>query len=140
MSEQEQTRGAATSATRTFTVQCSYPTGFSRTVVVDASNAEEACERAIEIANESNAWRSSDDCGRTFVDAIAEGDDVDPWDVDSRLPVPLAFAEHGEVQMLREALLGLLDWAAAMGGWDAEAWRAAERAVGRPDAAGAETE
>jgi hypothetical protein len=43
------------------------------------------------------------------------------------------FAEDREAQGLRAALLGLLDWAATMGGWEAEAWRIAERIAGRSE-------
>lgn len=84
----------------------------------------------------SPAWRSVDACGPTFVDAIAEGDDVDPWmPPEPRIAVPLRFAEQGEVQVLRDALSDLLEWAATIeGGWEAEVWRTAERVL-HPSAA-----
>ena len=140
---------AAATAPRFFTVQCGYASWHACTVVVTANTVAQACERAIEEANASPAWRSLDACGPTCVDVIAEGDDVDPW-MPSGPPiaVPLTFAEHRDTQILQDALVGLLDWAAAMGGgqqdsvgkadgkltgggWDAEAWRVAERAIRR---------
>ncbi len=134
---------------RCFTVQCGYASWHACTVVVAAPTVAQACERAVEAANASSAWRPLDACGQTCVDAIAEGDDVDPW-MPSGPPiaVPLTFAEHGHTQILHDALTGLLDWAARMGGgqqgsggeadgkltgggWDAEVWRIAERAIRR---------
>lgn len=118
---------------RRFTVQCGYPAWYSNTVVVEAETIEEACERAIEAANESSAWRSTDYCGPTSVDALAEGDDVDPWSpAGSRLEVPARFTEPDAVAF-RSVLRGLLDWAAAMGGWEGEAWQAAARLVGEDE-------
>ncbi|MBV9840646.1 MAG: hypothetical protein JOY99_03765 [Sphingomonadaceae bacterium] len=117
---------------RPFTVQVGYPTWYAITLVVEARSIVEACERAVEEANGRDGWRSIDDCGPTFVERLAEGDDVDLWaQATSALPVPHAYSEHGEADRLHEALAGLLDWAATMGGWDAEAWRVAERAVRR---------
>ncbi len=140
---------AAEAEPRFFTVQCGYASWHACTVVVAASTVAQACERAVEAANASSAWRPLDACGPTCVDAIAEGDDVDPWmPLGPPIAVPLAFAEHGNTQILHDALTGLLDWAAGMGGgqqgsvgeadgkltgegWDAEVWRVAEHAVRR---------
>jgi hypothetical protein len=123
---------AAAATPRFFTVQCGYASWHACTVVVAASTVAQACERAIEEANAASAWRPLDACGPTYVDAVAEGDDVDPW-MPSGPPiaVPPAFAEHRDTQILQDALVGLLDWAARMGGCDAEVWRVAERAVRR---------
>jgi hypothetical protein len=131
-----------------FTVQCVCAAWLSNTITVQASDIEDACRRAIETATRDSAWRSTGACGPTFVDAITEGEDADPWwatehareGAASHLPVPPRFAEDREAQALRAALLGLLDWAAAMGGWEAEAWRIAERAAGRSDPADAPRE
>ena len=96
----------------------------------EAANAEEACARAIKLANEPEAWRSLDACDPTSVDALAEGADVDPWRASgSAHPVPPRFTDQAVA--LRAVLEGLLDWAAAMGGWDSPVWREAERLAGR---------
>lgn len=148
---------AAAAEPRFFTVQCGYASWHACTVVVAAPTVAQACERAIEAANASAAWRPLDACGPTCVDVIAEGDDVDPWmPPGPPIAVPLAFAEHGDTQILQDAPMGLLDWAAKMGGgqqgsvgeadgkltgggWDAEVWRVAEHAV-RRSASGCEGE
>lgn len=82
---------------RPWTVQCSYADHYSNTVVVEAATPEQACALGIEAANGSDRWKSLDWCGPTFVDALAPGDDVDPWDRHgSRVPVPEAYTEAGE--------------------------------------------
>jgi len=127
-----------TATLRPFTVQCGCVSWLTNIVTVEATNIDDACILAIEAANADSAWRTADSCGPTYVDVVAEGEDFDPWLAPGpHLPVPPRFAEDGEARMLRAALLGLLDWAAAMGGWDAEAWRVAERVTGRsgPDGA-----
>lgn len=122
---------ASSARSRPFTVQCGFAAYCANTVVVEAVDAGEACRLAIEAANQSDGWKSVDHCGPTFVEALAEGQDADPWTMTgSVLPVPAEFAEP-DGPVLRAAFLGLLDWAATMGGWEAEAWRVAERAVGR---------
>lgn len=81
-----------------FTVQCAYVAYYSNTVTVEADTLEEALEKAVEAANESPAWSSSDHCGPTFVEAVAEGDDVDLWNDETirPLPIPPRFTERGE--------------------------------------------
>jgi len=81
-----------------FTVQCAYAAYYSNTVTVEADSLSEALDKAIAEANQSPAWSSSDYSGCTFVDAVAEGEDVDLWN-DERvrpLPVPSRFTEGGE--------------------------------------------
>lgn len=124
---------------RPFTVQCGYATWYAITVIVEAQTVADACERAIEAANEQDGWRSIDDCGPTFIECLAEGDDIDLWAQETpTLDVPNAYAEHGEADQLRAAITDLFDWAATMGGWEAEAWRVAERLVGRATSAEAD--
>lgn len=80
-----------------WTVQCGFAAYYANTVTVEAATLDEALEQAIVTANESDGWKSLDDCGPSFVDAVAEGDDADPWqDFASSLPVPPRFSEHGE--------------------------------------------
>ena len=81
-----------------FTVQCAYAAYYSNTVTVEADTLADALEKAVSTANESSAWSSSDYCGNTYVEALAEGEDVDLWN-DERvrpLPVPSRFTEVGE--------------------------------------------
>ena len=82
--------------TRKFTIQCAYNAHYANTVTVEADSLDEALEKAIETANEDPAgWRGTDHCSSTFIDAVCEGADCDPWGEDG-LPVPDRFSEHGE--------------------------------------------
>ncbi len=82
---------------KVWTVQCSFASYDAKTVVVEAETLEQALERAIDEANGGDGWSVLDVCGDTFVDAVAEGNDVDPWkDFASSLPVPSRFTERGE--------------------------------------------
>ena len=82
---------------RRWTVQCSFAAYDAKIVVVNAETLDEALEKAIAKANESDGWFSLDVSGNTFVDAVAEGDDVDPWkEFESSLPIPARFTERGE--------------------------------------------
>lgn len=81
-----------------FTVQLAYAAYYSHTVTVEADSLLEALALAITTANEQSSWSSSDYCGNTFVEAVAEGEDVDLW-MDERvrpLPIPSRFTEDGE--------------------------------------------
>ena len=83
---------------KTWTVQCTFAAYYANTVVVQAPTLEAALEKAIAQANSDLGWRSLDDSGPTFVDAVAEGDVWDPWDgLQSSLPVPGRFTERGEL-------------------------------------------
>ena len=82
---------------KTWTVQCTFAAYYANTVVVQAPTLDEALEKAIAEANSDLGWRALDDCGPTFVDAVAEGDVWDPWDgLQSSLPIPARFTERGE--------------------------------------------
>ena len=83
---------------KTFTVQLAYAAYYSNTVTVEADNLDEALAKAVEVANQSPAWSSSDYSGPTFIEAAAEGDDVDLWmdDAVHQLPVPQHFTEDGD--------------------------------------------
>ena len=69
---------------RKFTVQAGYSTHYANTVTVEADTLEEALEKAIEAANDDpDGWRSTDHVSDTYVDAVCEGADRDPWDRDA---------------------------------------------------------
>src|SRR3546814_20067641 len=62
---------------------------LANTVEVEAESLDAALERAIERANGDPHWKALDHCGPTFVDAVAEGADADPWSgFGSALPIP----------------------------------------------------
>ena len=64
---------------KTFTVQCEYPALYRNEVTVEAEDPVAACRAAIDVAGQSDAWKAHD-CERpTYVVAMAEGPDVDPW-------------------------------------------------------------
>lgn len=80
-----------------FTVQCSFASYDAKIVAVEADTLDEALEKAITEANAGDGWFALDVSGNTFVDAAAEGDDVDPWkEFSSSLPIPARFTERGE--------------------------------------------
>ena len=73
-----------------------YSSHHANTVTVEADTLEEALEKAIEAANEDpDGWRSTDHVSDTFIDAVCEGADRDPWG-EGALPVPDRFTERGE--------------------------------------------
>lgn len=81
------------------TVQCEYPALYRNEVTVEAENAVAACRAAIDVAGQSDAWKAYD-CERpTYVVALAEGANVDPWGLTpegadaSILPVPGPFTD-----------------------------------------------
>lgn len=80
-----------------FTVQCGYAAYYSRTQTVEAETLDEALDAAITEANAHDDWASEDVSGNTFVDAVAEGDDVDLWsDSIRQLRIPARYTERGE--------------------------------------------
>lgn len=90
-----------------YTVQLAYAAYYARTEVVDANTLDEALKSAIAQANESSQWECVDDCGPTFVDAVAEGDDVDLWgDEVVQLPVLPEYSERGEGPRVIVIILG----------------------------------
>ena len=81
---------------RHFTIQCSYSSHHANTVTVKADTLEEALEKALEAANQNpDGWRSTDHVTDSFVDAVCQGADCDPWS-EGALPVPDRFTERGE--------------------------------------------
>ena len=81
--------------TKPWTVQCAYMSHVANTVTVEADTLEEALDKAIEAANEDPAgWKSTGHVSDSYVDAVCEGADADPWG-DAALPVPHRFTERG---------------------------------------------
>ena len=83
------------SAMTHYTVCCGYASHYHNTVTVEADTLDEALEKAIEQAGDDPHWKSVDQASQTFVEALAEGMDADPWG-DTALPVPDRFTEKGE--------------------------------------------
>ena len=73
-----------------YTVCCGYASHYQNTVTVEADTLDEALEKAIEQAGDDPHWKSVDQASQTFVEALAEGMDADPWG-DTALPVPDRF-------------------------------------------------
>ena len=78
-----------------YTVCCGYASHYHNTVTVEADSLDEALEKAIELAGDDPHWKSVDQASQTFVEALAEGMDADPWG-DTAIPVPDLFSEKGE--------------------------------------------
>ena len=73
-----------------YTVCCGYASHYRNTVTVEADTFDEALEKAIEQAGDDPHWKSVDQASQTFVEALAEGMDADPWG-DTALSVPDRF-------------------------------------------------
>ena len=78
-----------------YTVCCGYASHYHNTVTVEAGTLGEVLEKAIEQAGDDPHWKSVDQASQTFVEALAEGVDADPWG-DTAIPVPDRFTEKGE--------------------------------------------
>ena len=85
---------------RQWTVQCAYSAHWANTVTVEADTLDQALLNAIDAASQDcDGWRSTDHASDTFIDAVAEGADVDPWGT-TRLPVPPEYSEFGPPPVL----------------------------------------
>ena len=73
-----------------YTVCCGYASHYHNTVTVEADTLGEALEKAIKQAGDDPHWKSVDKARQTFVEALAEGMDADPWG-DTAIPVPDRF-------------------------------------------------
>ena len=78
-----------------YTVCCGYASHYRNTVTVEADTLDEALAKAIEQVGDDPHWKSADCCVPTFVDAIAEGEDADPWG-DTAISIPDPFTHNGE--------------------------------------------
>ena len=85
-----------------FTVCCGYASHYHNTVTVEADTLDEALEKAIEQASDDPHWKSVDQASQTFVDAVAEGEEADPWS-GTAIPIPDRFTEKGEPPVVTPA-------------------------------------
>ena len=83
-----------------YTVCCGYASHYHNTVTVEAGTLGEALEKAIEQAGDDPHWKSVDQASQTFVEALAEGVDADPWG-DTAIPVPDRTEKAGERRAAR---------------------------------------
>jgi hypothetical protein len=84
------------SAMTFWTVQCGYAAYCANTVTVEADTLDDALDKAIAVANDNASWKALDHSGPTFIEAVAQGADADPWrDHASAVPVPERFTERG---------------------------------------------
>ncbi len=87
----------------TFTVQCESLTPYRNTVVVEADNLVAACRAGIDAAGQDDGWKCVTYEPSTYIVAIAQGDDVDPWTLDasgadaSVIPVPPVFTDIAQI-------------------------------------------
>ncbi|MDJ0275977.1 hypothetical protein QLH51_04055 [Sphingomonas sp. 2R-10] len=84
---------------KTFIVHCDYPAHYRAEITVEAEDVVSACRSAIDASHTTDGWKSLDTEHPTYVSAIAEGADVNPWRFvpdggdASVLPVPGLFSE-----------------------------------------------
>jgi hypothetical protein len=80
-----------------YTVQCAAVTYSTITVTVEADDLETALAEAIGKAEKDDGWEVCEVLSPAFVQAVAQGEDVELWalDFDQQLPVPDRFTEHG---------------------------------------------
>lgn len=84
---------------QTYTVQCGYFQGRGNTVVVQAESVEQACQLAIEEANNDSAgWDDYDSVFETYIDGVVEGEHASVWDQQAKaLPIPPQFSDEHTV-------------------------------------------
>ena len=85
-----------------YTVCCGYASHYHNTVTVKADTLDAALARAIEQAGDDPHWKSIDQASQTFVEALAEGEEADPWG-DTAIPVPNHFTQNGEPPVVTPA-------------------------------------
>ncbi|MEZ5936015.1 MAG: hypothetical protein R3F54_29700 [Alphaproteobacteria bacterium] len=82
-----------------YSIACCYGEirSHKQTILVEHETTDltSALEGAIAQAHDVADWRATDSFTRTFVDAIAEGQDADPWGRRNRVPVPDGVSEEG---------------------------------------------
>lgn len=80
-----------------FTVQCAAARYSTITVTVEADDLETALAEAIAKADMEDGWEACDGFTPAFVQAVAQGADVELWGLEfiELLPVPDRFTEHG---------------------------------------------
>ena len=81
---------------------CGYASHYHNTVTVEADTLDAALEKAIEQAGDDPHWKSVDQASQTFVEAMAEGMDADPWG-NTAIPVPGRFTENGKPPVVTPA-------------------------------------
>jgi len=90
-----------------WTVQCGCAAYCANTVTAEADTLDAALDKAIEAANADPCWKPLGQCGPTFIDAVAEGVDADPWcDFSSAIPVPERFTERGAPPLVTVTVSG----------------------------------
>lgn len=86
-----------------FTVQCETLAPYRNTVVVEAADLVTACRKGIDEAGQDDGWKSVTCDQSTYIVAIAQGDDIDPWTLDavgaeaSVIPVPPVFTDIAQI-------------------------------------------
>ena len=81
---------------------CGEIRSHKQTILVEHGTTDltSALERAIADAHDIADWRATDSITQTFVDAITEGRDADPWGRRNRVPVPEDVSEEGPLPIV----------------------------------------
>lgn len=91
-----------------YSVVCCHPLYQVRddTILVPhgTTDLKVALDQAMADANDCSDWKTADDGGETFIDAISEGRDVDPWRND--VPVPDEMSEDGPLPIVLVRMAG----------------------------------
>ena len=102
----------------TYTIQVGYHVYYTSTVCVVAETPEQAMNKAIKETNgDPDGWKSLDDVGDSYIDAIRTGTHEDAWGLrgEDRLQIPREFSEAWEYMTEPEqAAPDLLSFAVAM--------------------------
>ena len=85
---------------RQWTVQCAYNAHWANTVTVEAESLDEALSKALgDVNTDMDGWKSTDHVSETYVDAVAEGADSDPWGP-TAVSVPAEYTERGPLPVV----------------------------------------
>ena len=102
-------------ASTLWAVQCGCANYSANIATIENTSPEETCSRAIEEANASDGWKRLDDCGLTFVHALATGDVNNPWSREtygSGLPVPEQYTKNGKERVPAHGCVAFVERAA----------------------------
>jgi len=80
-----------------FTIQLAFAEYHTRTQTVEGASLIDALQKAINASYDADDWVSSEITSSVFVEAAAEGKDVDLWSESTRqLDIPASLTERGE--------------------------------------------
>ena len=81
---------------RRYTVDVLYDVSYAASVAVEAANPEEACRRAIDKADDMEAWKSTDHASDPYILDIREQGGTDPANAPTRpVAIPETYTRDG---------------------------------------------